>query len=95
MKYVLWTGQGLLVLIVLATAASSLSAGGAGAQSDDATPDPVWGVDRDRVRTGERAEDVLRDSGERRRTNSAAPRSLRAPSTCLGRCVQRWPSLGQ
>src|SRR5215211_5650703 len=41
MKYVLWTGQGLLALIVLATAASSWSAGGAGAQSDDATPVPV------------------------------------------------------
>ena len=27
MKYVLWTGQGLLALIVLATAASSLSGG--------------------------------------------------------------------
>jgi pimeloyl-ACP methyl ester carboxylesterase len=41
MKSVLWTGQGLLALIVLATAASSWSAGGAGAQSDDATPVPV------------------------------------------------------
>ena len=62
MKYVLWTGQGLLALIVLATVASSLSAGGAGAQSDDATPAPV-GESIDRVRTGERAQDVLRDSG--------------------------------